>query len=69
MNPNQWTQSAVKAINGAHELAQNSGHGVIDQTHLLMALIEDSRGLICQLIERLGGKPASLRADMDHELS
>lgn len=69
MNPNQWTQNAVKAINGAHDLAQSSGHGVIDQTHLLMSLIEDSSGLICQLIERLGGSPSSLRTETANELS
>lgn len=69
MNPNQWTQNAVKAINGAHDLAQGSGHGVIDQTHLLMSLIEDGSGLICQLIERLDGSPSALRTDLAGELS
>lgn len=69
MNPNQWTQNAVKAINGAQTAAQGAGHGVIDQEHLLYALLEDSSSLVRQLLERMGASPQGLLAEMANLLS
>lgn len=69
MNPNQWTQNAVKAINGAQTTAQDAGHGVIDQEHLLYSLLEDGNSLIRQLMERMGASPQGLLAETANLLS
>lgn len=69
MNPNQWTQNAVKTINGAQSVAQDAGHGVIDQEHLLYSLLEDSTSLIRQLMERMGASPQGILAEVANLLS
>ena len=65
MNPNQFTQKSLAALQSAQDLAAQRGHQQVAQPHLLCALLQDEGGLIPQLLERLGLTLPSFRAGLD----
>lgn len=68
MQSNQWTQSALKAMEGAQNVAEKMRHSAIDQVHLAVALLEDSEGLVYQLLEKMGVSTNALRSSLNQVL-
>ena len=54
MQIQQFTEKAQQALQGAHNLAVRFKHPEIGSLHLLLALAEQSEGLVPRLLERLG---------------
>ena len=50
MNAERLTQKSAEAIRSAQQIAQEYGNPQIVQVHLLWALLQDSEGLIPQLL-------------------
>ncbi|MEU4232315.1 ATP-dependent chaperone ClpB [Nonomuraea sp. NPDC026600] len=63
------TQKSQEALHDAQTKALRHGHTEVDAEHLLLALLEQPEGLAPRLMEVAGADPASLRADLEAELS
>ena len=68
MNMNQFTQKSLEAIQSAQTIATQHGNQQIEQSHLLLALIEQEGGFIPQLLTNLGLTVESFRAAVRHEV-
>jgi ATP-dependent Clp protease ATP-binding subunit ClpB len=62
MNPEQYTQKALAAIQEAARLATEYGNSQLDTEHLLSALLEDRDGLIPRILGTMKVDVAALRA-------
>ena len=62
MNAERLTQKSAEAIRSAQQIAQEYGNPQIEQVHLLWALLQDSEGLIPQLLFGMGVTVPSLEA-------
>ena len=62
MNAERLTQKSAEAIRSAQQIAQEYGNPQIEQVHLLWALLQDSEGLIPQLLSGMGVTVPSLEA-------
>ena len=62
MNAEKLTQKSAEAIRSAQEIALEYGNPQIEQVHLLWALLQDSEGLIPQLLAGMGVTVTSLQA-------
>ena len=62
MNAEKLTQHSAEAIRSAQEIALEYGNPQIEQVHLLWALLQDSEGLIPQLLAGMGVTVPSLQA-------
>ena len=62
MNAERLTQKSAEAIRSAQQIAQEYGNPQIEQVHLLWALLQDSEGLIPQLLSGMGVPVPSLEA-------
>ncbi len=65
MSQNAYTQKSMEAIKRAQELAGERGNQQLEQIHLVCALLEDTEGLIPQLIEKMGQDPRNLLQDAE----
>ena len=54
MNDYKFTSQAQSALRRSHEAARELGHSYVGSEHLLLALLEESAGVTCQVLERLG---------------
>ena len=68
MNAQKLTQKSLEAIQAAQTLATEHAHMQIEQQHLLLALIDQSDGLIGQLLQKMGVDLPALRRDAEAEL-
>ena len=62
MNAEKLTQKSAEAIRSAQEITLEYGNPQIEQVHLLWALLQDSEGLIPQLLAGMGVTVPSLQA-------
>ena len=62
------TQKAQEAMQAAQEKAVRYSHQELDGEHLLLSLLEQEDGLAPKLMERLGVRPAELRARLEEAL-
>ena len=62
MNAERLTQKSAEAIRSAQQIDQEYGNPQIEQVHLLWALLQDSEGLIPQLLSGMGVTVPSLEA-------
>src|SRR6266849_414661 len=69
MQLDRFTIKAQEAVQAAQALAQKFSHQEIDGEHLMLALLEQTEGLIQPLLQRLGAPPARLAADLEKELN
>jgi len=49
-----WTPRVERTLERATEIARERGHGYLGTEHLLLALLDDSRGIAGGVIHRLG---------------
>ena len=57
MQLDRFTIKAQEALQNAQAIAQRYSHQQIDGEHLLLALLEQSEGLVQPLLQRLGVAP------------
>src|SRR5581483_4622528 len=50
---NRWTQKSQEAIVAAQNLAERNGNSQVEPEHLLLALLEQSDGVVPQVLEKL----------------
>ena len=68
MDLNRLTEKAQDVIRGAQALAQRRGHAQIDVEHLAVALLSQDGGVAPRIVEKAGGKPASLVQRLEQAL-
>ena len=60
MNLEKYTQKAQEAILSAQQIAQDNHNSTIEPVHLLLALVNQSDGVVAAIITRISGSPARL---------
>ena len=68
MDMNRLTQKSQEALHDAQTKALRYGHTEVDGEHLLLALLDQSEGLVRPLLARAGVDPDRLREDLEAEL-
>jgi len=68
MDLNRLTQKSQEALHDAQTKALRYGHQEVDGEHLLLALLEQSDGLVPPLLARAGADVDRLREDLGAEL-
>ena len=54
MDPNRFTEKAREAIAASQKLAAKFGHQQLDLEHLLLALLDQDRGLAPAILNKAG---------------
>src|SRR5438105_10888097 len=65
---NRLTQKSQEALHDAQTKALRFGHTEVDGEHLLLALLEQSDGLVPRLLVRVGADPDKLVAALEEDL-
>ncbi|OGO09102.1 MAG: ATP-dependent chaperone ClpB, partial [Chloroflexi bacterium RBG_13_60_13] len=68
MSMNKFTEKAQEAIVSAQQIAERSNHTQLDVEHLLAALLDQSEGIVPQLLRKLGADPAQIKLEIASEL-
>ncbi len=69
MRPDKFTAKMQEALNASVDLASKQNHSEISPEHFLLALLQQSDGLVRPLLEKLGIAPATLEQQLETELS
>jgi ATP-dependent Clp protease ATP-binding subunit ClpB len=69
MDTNRLTQKSQEALQGAQTKALRYGHQETDAEHLLLALLEQSEGLVPRLLARMDVPVEPLRSEVERELA
>ncbi len=68
MDPNKMTEKSREALHGAQTLATRCQHTEVDAEHLLVALLEQSEGLIPRLLSKMDFNTRALKVELMREL-
>jgi ATP-dependent Clp protease ATP-binding subunit ClpB len=68
MNLNKFTNKAQEAAYAAQTIAQNYNHTEIEPLHILLALMQQTDGIVPQVVAKIGTRPQSLVADIEGTL-
>jgi ATP-dependent Clp protease ATP-binding subunit ClpB len=68
MDPGHLTQKSQEALHDAQTKALRFGHTEADAEHLLLALLDQSEGIVPRLLSQAGGDPDRLRGALEAEL-
>ncbi|MEJ2550087.1 MAG: ATP-dependent chaperone ClpB [Anaerolineales bacterium] len=69
MNLEKYTQKAQEAILSAQQIAQDNHNSTIEPVHLLLALVNQSDGVVAAIITRISGSPARLREELQTDVA
>jgi ATP-dependent Clp protease ATP-binding subunit ClpB len=69
MDTNKLTQKSQEALQAAQTKALRYGHQQVDGEHLLLALLEQSEGLVPRLLNRMEVSPETVKAEVERDLS
>jgi ATP-dependent Clp protease ATP-binding subunit ClpB len=69
MNINKFTEKAQEAVLTAQTLSEQLNHAQIEPEHLLLALVEQSEGVVPEVFRRIGTEPKPFAASLREELS
>jgi ATP-dependent Clp protease ATP-binding subunit ClpB len=69
VDANRLTQKSQEALHDAQTKALRFGHAEVDGEHLLLALLEQSDGLVPRLLAQAGADPEQLTQDLEAALS
>ena len=69
ISADRLTVKASEAINASIELARRNGNPVIQDLHLLSALLDQDEGIVVPIIQKLGANVASLREQIKREMA
>ncbi len=68
MDPNKFTQKTNDAIAAAQSLAVKNGQQQIEVEHLLLALVEQEKGIVSKILEKSSIDPAAYKAEIEKEI-
>ena len=68
MNFEKLTIKSAEAIEAARALARRRGNPVVNDAHLLSALLEQDEGIVAPLLNKVGVNVTKLKADVAREL-
>ncbi|WP_421901570.1 ATP-dependent chaperone ClpB [Maridesulfovibrio sp.] len=68
MDPNKFTQKTNDAIAAAQSLAVKNGQQQIEVEHLLLALIEQEKGIVSKILEKSSINPADYKKAVEDEI-
>lgn len=68
MNLNQYTNKAQQALMAAQSLAMDHNHQLIEPSHVLVALLAQSDGVVPQIVAKIGARPAIVLQEAQHIL-
>jgi ATP-dependent Clp protease ATP-binding subunit ClpB len=68
MDPSHLTQKSAEALHDAQTKALRFGHTEVDGEHLLLALLDQSDGIVPSLLAQAGADPDQLRSGLEAEL-
>jgi len=68
MNFNRFTEKAQEAVLSAQKLAEDSHHTQLEAEHLLAALLEQSDGVVPQILLKLGVDRIQIRRQLSGEM-
>ncbi len=57
MDLNRFTTKAQQAVMAAQRLAETYNHSELEPAHLLLALLQQSDGVVPQVISKIGARP------------
>ncbi|MCQ3931145.1 MAG: ATP-dependent chaperone ClpB [Chloroflexi bacterium] len=69
MNLSRFTTKAQEAVIAAQRLAEQENHAEMDVPHLLAALLQQSDGVVPQLISKVGARPTVVLNDVKNLLA
>ena len=69
INLNRFTEKAQQALFAAQGLAEKNNHSQVEPEHLLAALLQQTDGVVPQVLERAGANPELLLQQSEAELS
>src|SRR5690349_15773210 len=69
MNINKFTEKAQESVLAAQSLAEQMNHAQIEPEHLLLALVEQSDGIVPELLKKMGTDPKPFAAALREELA
>ncbi|MHB8859592.1 MAG: ATP-dependent chaperone ClpB [Thermoleophilia bacterium] len=64
MQPDKYTIKAQEAISAAQKRTEASGQQQIEPEHLLLALLEQSEGIVVPILQKLGADPAAIAGEL-----
>src|SRR4051812_37247043 len=68
-NTNRFTEKSIEAINAAQNLAERNGNSQVEPEHLLLALLEQSEGVVPQVLSKMkiavGALAEQVRAEIN----
>ncbi|HEX6059546.1 MAG TPA: ATP-dependent chaperone ClpB [Gemmatimonadaceae bacterium] len=67
INPDRLTVKSAEALNEALAIARRAGNPVVYDTHLLLALLDQSEGIVVPILQKLGASVAALRDKIREE--
>ncbi len=68
LNMNKLTEKAQEALVGAQALAQENSNSTIEPEHLLLALLNQSDGVVPQVVRAVGANPEALAEQAKSEI-
>lgn len=68
LNMNKLTEKAQEALVGAQTLAQENSNSTIEPEHLLLALLNQSDGVVPQVVRAVGASPETLTQQTKSEI-
>ncbi|NDV23617.1 ATP-dependent chaperone ClpB [Desulfovibrio sp. JC022] len=68
MDPNKFTQKTNDAIAAAQSLAVKNGQQQIEVEHLLLALIEQEKGIVSKILQKTSIDPATYKKAVEDEI-
>ncbi|MGH7664936.1 MAG: ATP-dependent chaperone ClpB [Gemmatimonadaceae bacterium] len=68
MNPDRLTVKSSEALNDALVRARRNGNPVVQDAHLLLALLEQDEGIVVPVLQKLGVGTAALREQIEREI-
>ncbi len=69
MNPNLFTEKAREAVANAQQLAEQRHNAILEPEHLMLALLQQSDGLVPRIVERLGTDPHRLTREVEQAIT
>jgi len=69
MRWDKFTVKAQEAISEAQKKAEEMGHQMLENEHLLYALLQEKEGTVAAILEKLGASAAAVGSDVAKDLS
>lgn len=67
-NPNKLTEKAAEALQAAIALAQEQSNSTVEPEHLLLALLNQTDGVVPQVVRAVGANPETLAQQAKSEI-